>query len=102
MRLLTVVIIGLVLLMQYQIWLAKGSLPQVWRLKQQLHEEIAKNKTLLNRNEALAAEVSNLKVASSALEERARSDLGMIRDGEVYYQIVPKHQRRIPLDTKHS
>lgn len=90
MRALMVILILSVAAMQYQLWFAKGSLPKVWRLQQQLQQEVDKNNKLMSRNNTLSHEVGDLKRAKSALEERARTDLGMIKEGEVYYQIVPK------------
>ena len=93
MRVLMLILILSVAAMQYQLWFAKGSLPKVWRLQQQLKQEVDKNNQLVKRNSVLSHEVTDLKKAKTALEERARTDLGMIREGEVYYQIIPKKQQ---------
>lgn len=94
MRMIMIILIFIVLLMQYQLWFAQNSFPEVWQLEKQLKEQKDKNNQLLTRNLALSKEVSNLKNAQSALEERARSDLGMIKEGEVYYQLVPSHGKK--------
>ena len=83
------VILTLVLLLfglQYKLWIADGSVFDVWQLKKTLEMQGDKNAQLMERNSALHAEVSELKSGQQALEERARSEFGMIRRGEVYYQ----------------
>lgn len=87
MRLLIVVLTGLLLLLQTQLWSQDGGLVQVWQLRQALAEQEARNERLRQRNAALDAEVRDLKGGLEALEERARSELGMIRDGEIFYQV---------------
>ena len=61
---------------------------EVWRLQQRLDEQKQENAKLRQRNEALAAEVQDLKSGKEAIEERARSELGLIKPGEVFYQVV--------------
>ena len=75
-------------LLQYRLWVGDGSLAEVWRLNQAVDAQRAENEGLRDRNDALEAEVLDLKTGSEAIEERARSELGMIRDGEVFYQVV--------------
>ncbi|MCC5856897.1 MAG: cell division protein FtsB [Ectothiorhodospiraceae bacterium] len=88
MRLLIVLLSGLLLLLQVQLWSQDGGLPQVWQLRGALAEQEARNERLRQRNAALEAEVRDLKDGLEALEERARSELGMIREGEVFYQVA--------------
>ncbi len=87
MRLLIVLLTGLFLLLQVQLWSRDGGLVQVWQLREALAEQEARNERLRQRNAALDAEVRDLKDGLEALEERARSELGMIREGEVFYQV---------------
>lgn len=75
-------------LLQYKLWLSPDGIPQFWRLKNQISVVTAENASLQARNAHVAAEVENLKNGDEAIEERARSDLGLVKQGEVFYQIV--------------
>jgi cell division protein FtsB len=88
MRLVVAVLLFLLLIFQYQLWLAPDGMREVWRLRSALEEQRAENRELAARNEALAAEVDDLKEGLAAIEERARTELGMVRDGETFHQIV--------------
>lgn len=88
MKGLTWVLIVLILLLQYPLWLGKGSWLRVFELQRQLADQRAANRTLLSRNEQLAAEVRDLKTGYDALEERARYELGMIGQDEVFVQVL--------------
>ena len=79
---------SLLAILQYDLWLGDGSLAAAWRLEEQIVEQQEDNGRLQLRNEALAAEVSDLKSGSAAIEERARSELGMIKEGETFVQII--------------
>jgi len=85
--LLLVVLAGL----QYRLWAGNGSVPDVRRLDRIHAAQLAENHELLERNRTLAAEVMDLKQGLSALEERARSEMGMIRSGETFFQYVSVH-----------
>ena len=89
MRPLFFVLLALLLLIQYPLWLGQGSWLRVWRLDQQLalQREINIGKRL--RNEGMEAEVEDLKSGTSAIEERARYGLGMVRNDEIFVQINP-------------
>jgi cell division protein FtsB len=78
----------LLLGLQYPLWLGSGSVSETWRLKQAIAGQSAENERLHERNQALEAEVVDLKSGVHAIEERARSELGMIREGEVFFQVV--------------
>jgi cell division protein FtsB len=82
--LLGVLLVGL----QWKLWVGDGSLAEVWHLKRSVAQQLAENETLLERNQALEAEVKDLKQGLNAVEERARSELGMIKRDEVFYQII--------------
>jgi len=73
--------------LQIRLWVGEGSLAEVTTLEQEISQQKTEIEKLKQRNAALQAEVDSLKTNLEAVEERARSDLGMIRDGEVYYQI---------------
>ena len=88
MRLLGLVLVGLLVLIQYPLWLGKGGWARVWDVDRQLQAQRGRNDSLQARNDALTAEVRDLKQGLEAIEERARFELGMIRQDEVYVQIV--------------
>ena len=87
MRWLSIVLLALLVLLQYPLWLGKGGWLRVWDVDRQLQQEKAANKQLEIRNAGLDAEVRDLKQGYDAIEERARHDLGMIRQDEVFVQI---------------
>jgi cell division protein FtsB len=78
----------LLLSLQYRLWVGDGSLAEVWDLYQQVETQRDENQRLLERNQALEAEVQDLKQGLEAIEERAREELGMIKEGETFYQII--------------
>jgi cell division protein FtsB len=88
MRALALILGVLVVLIQYPLWLGKGGWLRVWDVDRQLASQRAKNEMLQARNEALDAEVRDLKQGYEAIEERARFELGMVRKDEVFFQIV--------------
>ena len=87
-RILTFVLLGLLLLLQLRLWLSDDGMREVWRLRAAVAAQHAENAGLEERNSQLAAEVRDLKRGMDAIEERARSDLGMIRRDESFYQVV--------------
>ena len=72
--------------LQYRLWVGDGSLAQVSELKRQIAEQQGENERLLERNQILEAEVMELKQGTETVEERARHELGMVREGETLYQ----------------
>jgi len=78
-----------VILLQYRVWVSADGVREVARLQQAVTAQRAENEQLAERNRQLAAEVRDLKTGMDALEERARSDLGMIAHNETFYQVVP-------------
>ena len=88
MRWLGVFLAALFIALQYRLWTGDGSLAEVWRLRQAVEDQRLENARLAERNRALDAEVRDLKEGLAAVEERARSELGMIGRDEVFYQIV--------------
>jgi cell division protein FtsB len=78
-----------IILLQYRVWLSDDGVRGVARLRQAVAVQRAENEQLAERNRQLAAEVRDLKTGLDALEERARSDLGMIARNETFYQVVP-------------
>jgi len=88
MRLLTGILLLLFVLLQYDLWVGEGSLASAWRLQQEVAQQQQENRSLKERNAALSAEVTDLKQGYDAIEERARSELGMIKESETFVQIV--------------
>lgn len=74
--------------LQYRLWVGNGSLAQVASLTKQIEEQRAENEGLLERNRVLDAEVMELKKGLETVEERARHELGMVKDGETLYQLA--------------
>jgi cell division protein FtsB len=85
---LTLIFITLIALLQYPLWLGKGSWLSVWKLSRQISLTQETNLSLKARNQALDAEVLDLKSGRAAIEERARSELGMVKQDEVFYQVL--------------
>ena len=87
MRWLLLLLLLLLVTLQYQLWF-RGGMNDVWELEKALEVQRAENDVLRNRNEALSAEVDDLKSGQDAIEERARSELGMIKEGEKLIQVA--------------
>ena len=90
MRLLAGILGALILLIQYPLWLGKGSWMRAWQVEQDLNRQVQTNQKLETRNAGLAAEVNDLKTGSEAIEERARYELGLVKGDEVFFQIEEK------------
>jgi cell division protein FtsB len=90
------VLAALVLLLQYRIWLSPDGTREVLQLRDAVAAQATENQRLVARNQQLAAEVRNLKQDFQALEERARSELGLIGANETYYQVVPPGSQEVP------
>jgi cell division protein FtsB len=88
MRLLAIVLGALLLLIQYPLWLGKGGMLRVWEMERLIEVQRESNSKLQMRNAALDAEVRDLKQGLEAVEERARSELGMIRKDEIFFQVL--------------
>lgn len=88
MRWLFVCLSGLFLLLQYRLWFAEGGLAEADRLQIQLEQAEQENQKLIERNAGLTREVVALQNGDEAVEKNARENLGLIKDGEVYYQFV--------------
>ena len=108
-RLLALVLLVLVVLLQIKLWQGEGSWIAAQELQAQVNAQRAENARLKARNDALSAEVEDLKSGETAVEERARSELGMIKPGETFYRVVapadPKTNVRpedVPEDVAHG
>jgi cell division protein FtsB len=89
MKWLIAALAGLVLVLQYRIWLSPHGARDVLQLSRAVDAQAAGNQRLADRNQKLVAEVRDLTQGYAALEERARSELGLIAAGETYFQVVP-------------
>lgn len=88
MKALTLIFVLLIALLQYPLWLGKGSWLRVWNVNTKVSQQTEKNSVYKQRNDTLRAEVRDLKQGNDAVEERARSELGMIKSDEVFYQVI--------------
>ena len=88
MRAITIILLVILLLLQYPLWLGKGGWLKVWDLHRQVETQQQANQQTQMRNAVLDAEVRDLKQGTAAIEERARSELGMVKRDEVFYQIL--------------
>ncbi len=88
LRYAALILLILLLALQVRLWTGHGGMREVRRLRQEVAEQTRENERLKQRNEALSAEVNDLKSGKQAVEERARSELGLIKPGETFYQVV--------------
>lgn len=90
MRWLAGALIVALALLQYRLWRGDGSFAQKAALEHNVREQRRENATLQQRNQKIAAEVADLKSGLDSIEERARNDLGMVKDGETFYMIIDR------------
>lgn len=90
MKFVTLSLIALLAILQYKLWCEADGVQDWLRLKQAISIQTAENLQLTQRNNLLAAEIEDLKHGTDAIQEHARNDLGMISQGEVFYQILDK------------
>jgi cell division protein FtsB len=96
MKVLSLVLVALIALIQYPLWLGKGSWMRVWEVDGQIKSQHDKNAKLQMRNAAMDAEVRDLKHGFEAIEERARSELGMIKQDEIFFHLLQPGQSAPP------
>ena len=82
------ILVGLLLALQYPLWFGNGGVAALWKLKQEIAAQKIENRRLREHNKTLEAEVLDLKQGLAAAEERARLELGMVKKGESFYQII--------------
>jgi cell division protein FtsB len=87
-RVVIALLVALLLFLQYRLWVGEGSLAEVNNLKSEIRDLQQELVGLRERNSALEAEVEDLRSGQTAIEERARSELGMIKQGETFYQVI--------------
>ena len=88
MKILVAILLILLVILQYDLWVGEGSLATVWQLQKALEAQQQENALLKARNKALEAEVNDLKGGLQAIEERARSEMGMIKKDETFIQVI--------------
>jgi cell division protein FtsB len=88
LKLIVAILFVLLIWLQYKLWLGDGGIPEVLELEQEIETVQTEVNTLQERNKALDAEVIDLKKGIEAIEERARSEMGMIKEDEIYYQVI--------------
>ena len=94
MKFITVIMVLLLLLLQYRLWSGNGSMIEVSHLRDEIKNIKSENEQLKERNLSLMAEVFNLKQGHEAIEEIARSEMGMVKDGEIFYQIIDSAEQK--------
>lgn len=93
-RLVIAALVLILLALQYRLWVGDGSLAEVASLKRQIVEQRAEVERLKERNNALLVEVESLKSGLEAVEARARRELGMIKEDEVFYQVIGDGEKK--------
>lgn len=88
-RLVPAILVVLLVLFQTQLWRGRGSLPNVQNMQNRLDDQLAKNAQMQAQNDQLSAEVRDLKEGLEMVEEKARSELGMVKPNEIFVQITP-------------
>ncbi len=100
MKIIAFVLLVLLIWLQYKIWLQDGGIPEVIQLQQEIEVVKTEVQKLQDRNSSLDAEVKDLKKGLDAIEERARSEMGMIKEGEVYYQVIEPEKNESSANTR--
>ena len=88
-------LLALLAALQAKLWFGAGGLPDARRLEETVKQQRMENARLQQRNDALGAEVEDLKSGEAAVEERARAELGMVKPGETFYRVVEPHQASV-------
>ncbi|RUO57869.1 cell division protein FtsB [Pseudidiomarina insulisalsae] len=92
MRLLKVFLLVLLVALQYRLWFGKNSLPEYWHLQEDVARQEQTNQKLRQRNQVLIADIEDLREGEVALEERARNELGLIKQDETFFRLIPNKQ----------
>jgi cell division protein FtsB len=96
LRIIAAVLLVLVLALQYRLWVSPNGMRDLWRTEKAIEAQTQENERLAERNRTLAAEVRDLKEGRAAIEERARTDLGMVGGNETFFQVVPPPAAEAP------
>ena len=100
MRWLTLIFVALIAALQYPLWLGKGSWLRVWEVDRESMQQKEINLKLRARNASLDAEVRDLKQGYEAIEERARSELGMVKRDEIFFQVLEEPKQPVRAQTE--
>ncbi len=93
MRILNFILLGFLLILQFRLWVGEGSISQTVSLKNKIEQQQTMNQDLRERNDELAHEVLDLQHGTDAIEEYARTELGMIKSGESFFLVVNPHKK---------
>lgn len=89
MKWVTAILLCLFVMLQYRLWFGKNSVPDYVSMQKEVQAQAIQNANLKQRNSLLIADIEDLKIGLDAAEERARNDLGLIKQGETFYRILP-------------
>ena len=87
-KLIGYVLLAFLVLLQYPLWFGSGGVIAIWRLNHEIAAQQQENIVLKDRNQAIEADVNDLKQGQAAIEEHARMDLGMVKKGETFFQVI--------------
>ena len=93
MRALLAILLLVLFALQFKLWFGEGGYRNVQRLAQRVEQQAQENELLAQRNRELQAEVEDLRQGMEAIEERARTELGLIKENEEFYQVVPAPEK---------
>lgn len=91
MKVIIIALVALFAVLQYELWFQGGGIRSIWHMQASIQQQQQVNQKAANRNNALVADIKDLKSGDEAIEERARTNMGLIKKGETFYQVVP-HQ----------
>jgi len=92
MRIISLLLIVFIVLLQYRLWFGKNSVPDYLALKDEMQRQQLANEKLTQRNKLIYADIDDLKSGLEAIEERARNELGMIKQGETFFRLIPNNR----------
>lgn len=92
MRIISIILLIFLLLLQYRLWFGKNSVPDYYGLKEDVQRQKLANEKLRSRNKILYADIDDLKLGIQAVEESARNELGMIKEGETFFRLIPNEK----------
>ena len=98
MRAITLLLVVFIMLLQYRLWFGKNSVPDYQALESEVQRQIVDNDKLKQRNKLLYADTDDLKSGVEAIEERARNELGMIKEGETFFRLIPSEKNTMQID----
>jgi cell division protein FtsB len=98
MRVITALLLIFIILLQYRLWFGKNSVPDYLALESEVQRQIVDNDKLKRRNKLLYADTDDLKSGVEAIEERARNELGMIKEGEIFFRLFPSDKNTMQID----